>query len=403
VVVVNFLNTKNEADQHVYRILDEKFKLFEGVFGASDEVLGSIASGVDFEKRISEILQKCRTPEEIQAGFDELQLQMDLPIQEKMADTERKLLENFDEEVQEKLRLSRDSSRAARDRAQEWLWLLTRQYLREHAEFREGDERSFVLKSNPFPGEDIEPGPYRLGKDVEDANLYRLGHPLARRIIEACKDLEAPRAQLAFEHSQSGRNLAALAPLAGQSGWLSCEMFMVEALEAEDALITVGWADDGSMLDEDQVQRMLSLPAACSECIEEPPSEALERALDGQRQARLGVLEKKNNVYFDEALEKLDRWADDQKHGLELELKDLDRAMAEAKKASRQAPTLDEKLQHQRRLSELESTRNRKRRELYAAQDAIEAKRGGLIKELEQRLDRHQARKPLFTVRWSVK
>ena len=40
VVVVNFINRKNEADQRVYQLLSEKFKLFEGVFGASDEVLG---------------------------------------------------------------------------------------------------------------------------------------------------------------------------------------------------------------------------------------------------------------------------------------------------------------------------------------------------------------------------
>ena len=49
VVVVNFLNKKNAADQRVYQLLDEKFKLFSGVFGASDEVLGSIGSGIDFE------------------------------------------------------------------------------------------------------------------------------------------------------------------------------------------------------------------------------------------------------------------------------------------------------------------------------------------------------------------
>ncbi len=34
VVVVNFLNRKNEADQRVYELLSEKFKLFDGVFGA---------------------------------------------------------------------------------------------------------------------------------------------------------------------------------------------------------------------------------------------------------------------------------------------------------------------------------------------------------------------------------
>jgi len=52
VVVVNFLNKKNAADQRVYQLLSEKFRLFSGVFGASDEVLGSIESGIDFEKRI---------------------------------------------------------------------------------------------------------------------------------------------------------------------------------------------------------------------------------------------------------------------------------------------------------------------------------------------------------------
>ncbi|MCX5636128.1 MAG: SNF2-related protein, partial [Planctomycetota bacterium] len=57
VVVVNFLNKKNAADQRVYQLLSEKFQLFSGVFGASDEVLGSIESGVDFEKRIAEIYQ----------------------------------------------------------------------------------------------------------------------------------------------------------------------------------------------------------------------------------------------------------------------------------------------------------------------------------------------------------
>jgi hypothetical protein len=38
VVVLNFLNRKNEADKRVYQLLSEKFRLFEGVFGASDEL-----------------------------------------------------------------------------------------------------------------------------------------------------------------------------------------------------------------------------------------------------------------------------------------------------------------------------------------------------------------------------
>lgn len=65
VVVINFLNERNEADRRVHELLSEKFSLFSGVFGASDEVLGSIESGVDFERRVLAIYQQCRTVEEI--------------------------------------------------------------------------------------------------------------------------------------------------------------------------------------------------------------------------------------------------------------------------------------------------------------------------------------------------
>ncbi len=41
VVVINFLNERNEADRRVLELLTEKFRLFSGVFGSSDEVLGT--------------------------------------------------------------------------------------------------------------------------------------------------------------------------------------------------------------------------------------------------------------------------------------------------------------------------------------------------------------------------
>jgi adenine-specific DNA-methyltransferase len=112
VVVVNFLNEMNAADQRVFQLLSEKFSLFEGVFGASDEVLGAIESGVDFDKRIAEIYQCCRTPEEINTSFDRLQRELGQQIDEAMTRTRQQLLEHFDAEVIEKLRLSRDSSTA---------------------------------------------------------------------------------------------------------------------------------------------------------------------------------------------------------------------------------------------------------------------------------------------------
>ena len=90
VVVVNFLNLRNEADRRVLELLSEKFKLFDGVFGASDEVLGALESGVDIERRIAEVYQTCRTSDEIMAAFDVLQAELDAKIQARLAATRQR-------------------------------------------------------------------------------------------------------------------------------------------------------------------------------------------------------------------------------------------------------------------------------------------------------------------------
>ncbi|HEY5743157.1 MAG TPA: SNF2-related protein [Terrimicrobiaceae bacterium] len=170
VVVVNFLNRKNAADQRVYQLLSEKFQLFEGVFGASDEVLGAIESGVDFEKRINDIYQRCRRPDEIKIAFDQLQLELSLEINESMTATRGKFLENFDDEVREKLKVRDEASKTYLNRYERLLIQLTRHELNGHAAFC--DDSSFRLKTCPFPG-DIPLGVYELPRRSGEAHLYR--------------------------------------------------------------------------------------------------------------------------------------------------------------------------------------------------------------------------------------
>jgi hypothetical protein len=150
--------------------------------------LGSIESGVDFEKRIADIYQNCRTTDQIEFNFNTLQRDLEISIDERMGQTRQKLLENFDEAVQEKLRLGKLQTEETLGRYEQWLWQITRFYLQDYAQFEDG-KNAFVLTRNPFPQENIHPGPYRSGKNVEDANLYRVGHPLAQRIIREVQRL----------------------------------------------------------------------------------------------------------------------------------------------------------------------------------------------------------------------
>lgn len=147
-VVINFLNKNDLADQRVFELLSEKFQLFEGVFGASDPVLG-IVEGVDFEKRIAMIYDSCRTAKEIEDSFAALRRELDDQIAARMKDTKQKLLENFDEDVTARLKVSEQNSQDSLSKVERILWNVTQYALKSHAEFDE-ENRSFILQSNPY-------------------------------------------------------------------------------------------------------------------------------------------------------------------------------------------------------------------------------------------------------------
>jgi SNF2 family DNA or RNA helicase len=204
VVVINFLNERNEADRRVLELLAEKFSLFNGVFGASDDVLGSLESGVDFEKRILAIYQECRTPEEIDVAFRALQAETDEQIRSRLDDTRRALFEHFDEDVHQRLRFQLADVRAQLDRVGRRFWSLTHFMLGERARF---DDAGLAFDLEQPPRDDIARGRYHLisksqprlrsdgcGNGAEEPNrfLYRLSHPLGAYVVDRAKALETP-------------------------------------------------------------------------------------------------------------------------------------------------------------------------------------------------------------------
>ena len=405
VVVVNFLNKANAADVRVYQLLDEKFKLFDGVFGASDEVLGAIESGVDFEKRIIAIYQKCRTPEQIGFEFNQLQQDLEGDIGQAKAHAHEQLLNNFDQEVIERVRID---SAGALDRFHALLWRTTRFYLEPYAEFADTGY-SFVLRQNPFPSETIHPGPYQMRKRKEDeldaddpANRYRIGHPLAQRILANCCQLETPISEVRFDLSGSGKKIAALAGLTGKSGWLQCTRLSVAGLDEEDTFLFAGLQDDGTALEPEQCRRLFDLSGIASERLLLQPPEQIAAEIEARRREHAAIVEQRNAGAFDKEMEKLDRWGDDQRVSLKTALTDLDDAIKTNKKEARLASTLPEKLEFEKLRRTLESKRDEAWRAYDEAARTVDNKKDALLDDIAARLKQSESLHELFTIRWHL-
>ena len=407
VVVVNFLNQNNAADQRVFQLLSEKFQLFDGVFGASDEVLGAIESGVDFEKRIAGIYQRCRKPEEIQGAFDQLQMELSFQINESMTRTREQLLENFDDEVREKLKVRDEASKTYLNRFERLLMMLSSCELGEHAEFL--NDSSFRLKSSPFPerGDAIPLGLYELPRRSGEAHLYRLSHPLAEALLATAKNRSLAAAKIDFAYSDHEGKISLIEPLVGQSGHLKLSVLSVECLDsAEDHLLLAATTADGTQLDEQVAARILTLPGRVTPgdyVGSETAAAALDAAIQQRQVSIQSDLSQRNARLLEAEADKLDGWAEDLKLGLEREIKELDRQIKEARRAATAALSLEEKLAGQKQIRALETQRNEKRRSLFDAQDKIDHQREALITEIEGKMRQSTHLSEAFTIRWEIR
>ncbi|MEB2283598.1 MAG: DEAD/DEAH box helicase [Polyangiaceae bacterium UTPRO1] len=398
VLVVNFLNRKNEADKRVFELLDQKFNLFKGVFGASDDVLGAVESGVDLEMRIAAIYQDCRTPEQIRAAFDALQLEFDEKIQAGLSSARRAFLENFDAEVHERLRVHKDAAKQSLDQRQRMLLDLAKFGLDGRATFDEHEPR-FWVKPDGTPEAQRYHLEWQRAEALGDA-FFRVDHPLAHELIEKAAAQDTPVAEVVFDYEP---HASALERYRGTSGWLEVSKLTAEAVGRSDEFLLLAACDaEGKHLAPDIAAKLFLLSGRVSGTEPSEVPSVLTGIRDELRDFCVQDLQGRNEEFFHEEEDKLDRWAEDVKFGLERELRELDTQIKAAKKASKSVVALAEKLEAQKTVKALEAKRNTKRRQLFDAQDEVAKRRDALIEEIEQQLQTKTSVVKVFTLRWTL-
>lgn len=383
VVVINFLNNRNAADKRVYELLDQKFTLFSGVFGSSDEVLGSVESGVDFEKRIAEIYQKCKTQDDIQREFDELQAELAEQINDRMIEARQSILENFDEEVANRLADCQKDTVASLDKFSQWMYY----FFLIH-----GAERVEPLDEWRFSCID-ENGNKKIYNlkwkhaEIKGDLFLRRDDAFFRKWLNEALTFDLPLVHIRFDNEKSTRRVSFFDENKGIKGLLAIDKMSYEGIGEEEHLVFSVITHNGISMDEDLINRMLELPAT----IVNSEITGIEN-LNEQRKENLAAqqieIENNNKQYYLEECEKLDAYSEELKDGLEREISDMRKLITVKRKEFKSSTNLplDEMLQLKDEINTLEKKRKEKQRNLYEQQDRIDEENERLQEEIRKKL-----------------
>ena len=407
VVIVNFFNEGNAAEARILELLENKFHLFDSVFGASDEVLGRIESGIDFAQEIAKIYDSYRTADEINQAFKEFEKKYADTVSKDMAEAKAKVFDNFDPSVRDRLKSYDEQAGEVLNKFEQLLLLLTINRLQDLATF-EGDGRSFVLRMAPSVG--IATGRYHFKSSPSgNSKQYRYHSDLAKYVIDSAMTAATPRQTLVFDISKSDRVSSRMKELAGQSGSLSVRglTFKMRANDSdisESYLLAAGITDGGEMLNQEDVAEMMDLHVVDSLDITGPlNTDLFTTTIEQQRESLEKEVQHRNSSYYNQQEELLENQILDLDTERRKAVRELEKKRKELRRKAAQADDPMEQLRFKKKArnldDEIDSVEDKYRKEKRNLRDNVDE----LLILIRQSLQGKRAEKELFTIRWQVK
>ena len=406
VVVVNFSNKGNLAEQRILELLTDKFRLFSSVFGASDEVLGAIEDGLDFERTIGDILTRCRTAAELDAAFEEVGRRYATEISREMATAKAKVFDNLDPHVQDRLKAYDAQTGETLNAFERLLLAVTRHELASCATF-EGDGRVFALHTSPVAG--APTGRYFFkSQPIANAHQYRFASPLAEHVVETAKSRDTPPRELTFSVRESQRVSSAIRALGEVGGSLTAHLVTFEMQArgqdvSESYLLAGALTDDGQQLDEEYVADLLDL--ACVEVGEQVlliDDAAFAPMLAARRHELEKEVQTRNARHYDQQEELLYRNQQDRKAEHEGAIREHRAKEQEARRLARLADDPMEQLRLKKEARRWEQRAEEADEAFRAARQQLRAEADAYLELIEQSLQGTQRTEHLFTIRWRI-
>lgn len=378
VLVINFLNEHNQIDARVYELLGLKFKLFDDVFGSSDEVLGKLDSEANFEREIFNIYASCRTPEEIDRAFDELQDKFKVDISNEMKKTRELLIDNFDEDLQKIFdSIMQDTELKLKEIESDFL-RICKYALNNNATFT---TNGFKLNNKVFT---LYPGNYVIASNNKDEVNLRLDDSNGRQLIDFCEKCKLD-GSLQFDITNYPYQIKEIKNMVGKKGVISFGKIKIESFENEEYLILSGLTENGDYLNKETCEKLFRLSTMTINTLS-----VSERCLlmnkanyKTQKEAVINESLNRNNTILQEEINKIDAWANDKISGIQLKVELLREQRKELQKQADYCTNASEKVSLENEINKISKTIKRLWLELADSEDEVETKRKDIISKLK--------------------
>lgn len=393
VVVINFISSSNVVEQRIFELLSSKFRVFNEIFGSSDSILGTLEDGIDLQKAIIDIYTKCRTVEEINNAFDNIQEQYKEVIDESMKKTKQDLLDNFDEDLQAYFADVLDTTKASISKIEQLFWELTKIILFNKAKFND-ETRTFIYKDESYALSSKE-GPFI------DYNMVSM---LGKNVMQAASTIQQQEGHIIFDITNYPYQITNIQELKGKKGYISFNRITIDSFEHEEYVFFTGFLDDGTQLDEDTLAKMFRLSTVESqmESIDEHIRERLTADATQYSKKLIIESEEKNNKLLNDEIIRINKWAEDKIESVQLRVESMRNERKNLQKQSDIAESTFERRQFEEEISKLSKKIKMAWLELADAEDEIEEQRKNMIKKLRDQMMKSSSMSNVFIASFEI-
>jgi len=377
VVVINFINEDNAIEQRIYELLSTKFRLFDEVLGSSDSILGSMEDGAEIAKSIIDIYTQCRSVEEINEAFDDLQSQFRDDIDKAIEQTKNDLLENFDEDLQNYFADVIDSAEKSISDIEKTFWRLSKCVLPD-ASF-DDSKYSFVFNGVAYA---FHPSNGEI--------KYTTQSELGQKVLAQASQIPYIEGKVIFDISNYQYNISTISALQGKHGFLSLRKLVIDSFETDEQLVINGVLDDGTIIDEDTCDKLFRLCTVetVGTVLRNASTEYLYQNSDLLVQRFLRENAETNNQYLTNQIALIDKWAEDKIQGTQLAVEIMREQRKELQKMVDLSDNIQEKEELEEKIVRITQRIKKSWIDLATAEEDIEEQRKKMISQLRKEAEK---------------